>query len=257
MAKDLFRIIRNSFWTDSKILDEFSPEDKFFWMYVLTNPRTTQLGIYEFSLSDASRLLGYNKSTVEILLNRFEHTYGMIKYNGVTGEIAIKNFLRHSIVTGGKPVMDCLLKESKKVKDETLFNYVFDNLRQYRDLNKTVQEFMDKMSAELNNEQGNGTKEPCNDQSKALAHNFEILYAEYPKKVGRTEAFKRYKLWVTTGRSVSGKKIKLTNQQIRIAIRKYVYGMQKESKELKYYKNFDTFMGDAILDYVQWEGETA
>ena len=257
MAKDYFRIIRNSFWTDPKVLDEFSPEDKLFWMYVLTNPRTTQLGIYEFSLSDASRHTGYTKTTIEVLLNRFENTYGMLKYNSVTGEVAIKNYLRHSIVTGGKPVMDCLMKEAKKIKDESLFTYVFDNLKRYKDLNKTVQEFMESMSGDVvidSQKEQNGNAPT---QRQILEHNFNILYAEYPKKVGRTEAFKRYCAWVTNGRTVSGKKTKLTNQQIRVAIRQYIHQMEESKTELKYYKNFDTFMGSSILDFISMEDKTA
>lgn len=250
MARDLFRIVRNSFWTDKKVLDEFSPEDRFFWIYILTNPRTTQLGIYEFSLSDASKHLGYSKETVNILLKRFEDTYGMIKYTPITGEIAIKNYLRHSIVTGGKPVMDCLIKESKKVKDETLLKYVFDNLKQYKDLNKTVQEFMEKMSDIDNKDATQLVNENGYTKTQVLEHNFNLLYKEYPKKAGRTEAYNRYKLWVTTGRTVSGKKVKLTNQQIMIAIKKYVHKMEESDTDLQFYKNFDTFMGNSLLDYV-------
>ncbi len=251
MPKDLFRIIRNSFWTDKKVLDDFSPEDKFFWMYVLTNPRTTQLGIYEFSITDASKHLGYNKSTVEVLLNRFENTYGMLKYNSITGEIAIKNYLRHSIVTGGKPVMDCLMKEAKKVKDESLLTYVFENLRQYKDLNKTVQAFMDEMSGAIEKQTEEPVAKSGYTKTQMLEYNFNLLYAEYPKKAGKAEAFNRYKLWVTTGRTVSGRKIKLSNQQIRMAIRKYVYEMKEQETDLKYYKNFDTFMGNSLIDYVE------
>ncbi|MBQ2324639.1 MAG: hypothetical protein II377_00160, partial [Clostridia bacterium] len=40
------------------------------------------------------------------LLERFESTYEMIIFSRSTNEIAIKNFLRHSIVKGGKPVED-------------------------------------------------------------------------------------------------------------------------------------------------------
>lgn len=251
MAKDLFRIVRNSFWTDLLVLEKFSPEDKFFWIYVLTNPRTTQLGIYEFSISDASKHLGYTKDTVKILLDRFQNTYNVLRYSEITSEVAIKNYLRHSIVTGGKPVMDCLMKEARKVKDTSLFSYVFDNLKQYNDLNKTVLEFMDSFDLSLDER-----KEPKKDESgytveERLQHNFEILCKEYPKKVGKTEAFKRYKLWVTSGRKVAGCRKKLTNEDILAAIRKYKWSMEQNNTDLKFYKNFDTFMGDAILDYVE------
>ena len=43
------RIVDVSFWTDGKV-DEFSPEDKYFMLYLLTNPFSKQLGIYEISI---------------------------------------------------------------------------------------------------------------------------------------------------------------------------------------------------------------
>lgn len=255
-----FRVVQGSLWTDKKVLDEFSPEDRFFWLYILTNPRTTQLGIYEFSMSDATKLTGYNRTTIEILLNRFEHTYDVIKYNGITGEIAIKNFLRHNIITGGKPVLDCLIKEAKKIKDEELFTYIFENLKKYKDLNKTVLDFMEVMGFELSENETSFPEVKTEDKpslEKILNNNFNVIYNLYPKKVGRTEAFKRYKLWVTKGRVVSGKKIKLTDHQIYHAVEKYIYNMKESESELRFYKNFDTFMGDQILDYIDFGEDKA
>ena len=148
------RVVSTDFWNDSKVLDEFSAEDRYFMLYLLTNPRTTQLGIYELSLSKASNELGYSIDVIKVLLDRFETKYDLIKYNKTTGEVAIKNFLRHSIIKGGKPVMDCLLKEEKKVKDKSLLQYIFNNLSNYEDsLNITVKEFMS--SIQMNNDNDN------------------------------------------------------------------------------------------------------
>ena len=148
------RVVSTDFWNDSKVLDEFSAEDRYFMLYLLTNPRTTQLGIYELSLSKASNELGYSVDVIKVLLDRFEKKYDLIKYNKTTGEVAIKNFLRHSIIKGGKPVMDCLLKEEKKVKDKSLLQYIFNNLSNYEDsLNITVKEFMS--SIQMNNDNDN------------------------------------------------------------------------------------------------------
>lgn len=91
------------------------------------------------------------------------------------------------------------------------------------------------------------------DEQGKLERNFEKIYAEYPKKVGRTEAFKRYSDWVTTGRTVNKRRVKLTNVQILKAVRKYVSGMEQNDKDLQFYKDFSTFMGNSILDYVEWK----
>ena len=108
------RIVDTTFWTDGKV-DEFSPEDKYFMLYLLTNPFSTQLGIYEISTKQAAFQMGYSVDALKVLLDRFENKYNMILFSKETNEIAIINFLRHSIMKGGAPVRDCLIKEMKKV----------------------------------------------------------------------------------------------------------------------------------------------
>lgn len=84
-----------------------------------------------------------------------------------------------------------------------------------------------------------------------LSQDFEIIYAIYPKKVGRTVAYANYKTWVTTGKKLAGRTIRLTNRQIYKAVRNYV-NQQREAghDDLQYWKNFDTLMGRQLLDYV-------
>lgn len=131
------RIVDTSFWTDGKV-DEFSPEDKYFMLYLLTNPFSTQLGIYEISIKQVAFQLGYSMDSVRVLIDRFENKYGMIFFSPSTNEIAIKNFLRHSIMKGGAPVRDCLIKEMKAVKNKELIARVFAHIKGYERLNETI-----------------------------------------------------------------------------------------------------------------------
>ena len=131
------RIVDTSFWTDGKV-DEFSPEDKYFMLYLLTNPFTSQLGIYEMSVKQAAFQLGYSVDAVNVLLDRFENKYDLIKYSKKTNEVAIRNFLKHSIIKGGFPVRDCLIKELKKVKNKDLIVWVFASIKDFEGLNETV-----------------------------------------------------------------------------------------------------------------------
>ena len=249
------RVISTDFWNDSKVSDLFSAEDKYFMLYLLTNPHTTQLGIYELSISKASNELGYSKDVVRVLLDRFENKYGLIKYSAETSEVAIKNFLRHSIVKGGKPVMDCLLKEEKRVKDKSLLNYIFDNLNNHSDtLNITVKEFIDYIN--INNNDNDNERivheSSTNRQNDEIEKNFQIIYDSYPKKVGKARGFDLYKGWLK-GRDVSGRKIKLTNKQMWLAIEKYKRQLEQDGTDKQYIKQFDTFMCKAILDYMEDE----
>ena len=132
------RVVDTQFWTDDKVIEIFSPEDKLFMLYLMTNPHTTQLGIYKVSKKIMAFETGYSTDTISVLLDRFETKYELIKYSNETKEVAIKNYLRHSIIKGGKPVEDLLIKEISMVKDKSLLQYVFNGISTCETLNGTV-----------------------------------------------------------------------------------------------------------------------
>lgn len=148
------RIVDTSFWTDGNV-DDFSPEDKYFMLYLLTNPFSTQLGIYEISIKQVAFQLGYSVDAVNVLLDRFESKYGVIFYSKDTKEVAIKNYLRHSIVKGGKPVEDCIKKEISKVKCKSLVYQVFKHIAPKDDLNETVRKIVSEYENEYDNDNDN------------------------------------------------------------------------------------------------------
>lgn len=151
------RIVDTAFWTDGKV-DEFSPEDKYFMLYLLTNPFSKQLGIYEISIKQAAFQLGYSMDAVKVLIDRFENKYKMIIFSEETNEIAILNFLRHSVVKGGKPVADCIQREMKLVKNRGLIDIVFSHIKDKEDLNQTVKKVIDtyyEINNEINNDNNN------------------------------------------------------------------------------------------------------
>ena len=46
----IYRSVHVAFWKDPKVLEEFTPEDKLFFLYLMTNPNTTQIGIYKVQI---------------------------------------------------------------------------------------------------------------------------------------------------------------------------------------------------------------
>ena len=178
------RMVDVNFWTDRKT-DDFSPEDKYFMLYILTNPFTTQLGIYEISIRQAAFQMGYSEEAFRTLLDRFENKYGILKYSKDTGEIAIKNFLRHSVIKGGKPVEDCIIREMKKVKDRSLIDYVFDYIFEKEDINKTVKDIIYKYknNNKNNNDNDNDSTHYCTlERTQECTHDESSLHKEKPKK---------------------------------------------------------------------------
>ena len=92
----------------------------------------------------------------------------------------------------------------------------------------------------------------CSPKPDERESDFEKIYAIYPKKRGRTKAFANYCSWLK-GRSVNGKRRKLTNREMYLAVHAYVEQQKEHETELEYYKNFDTLMGSQLLDYVEEE----
>lgn len=189
------RIIDTSFWNDVKV-EYFSPEDKYFMLYLLSNPFTTQLGIYEFRIRQAAFQLGYSEEAVKVLLDRFEKKYGIILYSQETDEIALLNFLRHSIIKGGAPVRDLLIKEIKQVKNKELISTVFSHIKRYDNLNATVNNIIaeyESQNGELHycNEKNNDNQiDNDNDNDVSYYDTSDDTFTEPPKKEKSPKAVK-------------------------------------------------------------------
>ena len=92
----IYRNVQLSFWTDNKVEDDFTPEDKYFYIYLLTNPQTNICGCYEVSFNQMTRQTGYNKETILRLIERFENVHKVIKYNAETKEILLINWYKYN-----------------------------------------------------------------------------------------------------------------------------------------------------------------
>lgn len=124
----MFRTVQTTFWTDPKNMEEMTPEDRYFYLYILTNPNSTQSGIYVLTKKQMAFEMGYSPESVDSLITRFQDHHKLIKYNPETREIAIKNWGKYNLNRGGKPMEDCITKELSEVKDKSLLSYVVENI---------------------------------------------------------------------------------------------------------------------------------
>ena len=132
------RIVDVSFWEDPQVIDHFSIEDRYFYLYLLTNPNTSQLGIYTLPIKTISDKTGFSREVVLTLLDRFQEKLQVIRYSKKTQEIAVLNSLRTSIVKGGVAVERLLKKEVAQVKDLTLIQATLThNTRYFRLSNRS------------------------------------------------------------------------------------------------------------------------
>ena len=125
------RIVDTDFWTDPDVIDKYACEDKYFMLYLLTNPHTKQCGIYSLPKKYIVFELGKSKEVVEVLIQRFEDDFQKIIYNTATQEISILNSLKYSVVKGGTPVEDCIRKELSEIKDKCLIEKTYNHLTEF------------------------------------------------------------------------------------------------------------------------------
>lgn len=112
----VYRKILLGFWDDTKVTDNFTPEDKYFFLYLLTNPHTSLCGCYEISYKTMSRETGYNEDTVKHLVSRFEEVHNVIRYSPATKEVLILNWNRYNW-TKSEKLDKPLLEGIKKIKN--------------------------------------------------------------------------------------------------------------------------------------------
>jgi hypothetical protein len=117
----IFRKIHTSFWADTFVQD-LDTDHKLFYLYLLTNERTKQCGIYEISKKQISFDTGYSIDKVSKLLNYFIKV-GKIMYNDITKELAIKNWNKFNSSSSPK-VVSCIKTELYNIKDRVLIEYV-------------------------------------------------------------------------------------------------------------------------------------
>ncbi|MGQ5113189.1 conserved phage C-terminal domain-containing protein [Bacillus halotolerans] len=126
MAK--YRHVRTEFWQDPKVLEEMTPEDRYFYLYLLTNPFTTQIGIYSITKKQMAFDIGYSIESINSLMDRFQNHHRLVVYNSDTREIAIMKWGKYNLNKAGKPMMDCIEKELQEVKDKTLIELVYPHI---------------------------------------------------------------------------------------------------------------------------------
>ena len=117
----VFRKVHVSFWSDSWI-SSLTVEQRYFYLYILTNEKTTQCGIYEITKKQIAFDTGYSIDRVSILLKFFEKE-GKLRFNSETNELAVKNWVKYNGSTSPQ-VKTCVDKELKQVKDTLLILYI-------------------------------------------------------------------------------------------------------------------------------------
>lgn len=124
MAK--YRQLYTEFWMDGFVVD-LTPEEKYFYLYLMTNTKTSQCGIYELPVRIIVNDTGYNHETVKKLLKRFEE-YNKILYCDETKEIMIINWGKYNPPNNINSIK-CINKELNNIKNENFLQMFYVQCR--------------------------------------------------------------------------------------------------------------------------------
>ncbi|NFB93621.1 DnaD domain protein [Clostridium botulinum] len=120
MAK--YRQLHTQFWSDGFVLD-LTPEEKYFYLYLMSNTKTSQCGVYELPLRVIEMETGYNRETVIKLIKRFI-AYKKIKYDEETKEIMIFNWVKYNVPNNINSIK-CINKELKNIKNKEFIKILY------------------------------------------------------------------------------------------------------------------------------------
>lgn len=87
---EVFTKVERGYWQDEFIL-ELTPEQKFFYLYLMSNSKVNTLGAYVFPMTMSTLELGYNRDTVKKLLDHFVEA-GKIMYDETMKEVFLLNW---------------------------------------------------------------------------------------------------------------------------------------------------------------------
>lgn len=102
------QVIDTFFGEDGYIMEQLNHDEKYYLLYLMTNTKSTQLGIYGLPKRVMYFDTGFELETFNGMLDRLAKDHRSIAYDGATQELVLLSSLKYSILKRGKPVRDCL-----------------------------------------------------------------------------------------------------------------------------------------------------
>lgn len=121
------RMIDTDLWNNEDIIENFTAEDKYFWLYLLTNPHNKMCGVLKNSPALIARDMGLHKDTIVNLIYRFERVHKVIACDKETNEIFILNWHKFNWTKSPK-VISIVEREKNDVKSTYISSLIEDRL---------------------------------------------------------------------------------------------------------------------------------
>lgn len=118
-----FRKLHTTFWTDP-FVENLTQNQKLFYLYLISNTKTKQSGIYEISKKYIAYETGFPITEVNELITFFVNE-NKIFYSEATNEIAIMNWIKYNH-SFSKSVLKCIETDLYEVKDKELIKTLYN-----------------------------------------------------------------------------------------------------------------------------------
>lgn len=259
----IYRTVSMSFWTDSKIIDDFTPEDRYFYLYLFTNPHTNLCGCYEVSKRHMALETGYSEDSITNLICRFEKVHNVLRYSPETREILLVNWHRYNWTKSDK-FRKPLLKEISEVHNASFKEYLskladgdesqypidtlcIDTVSENTDTKCIDTKCIDTpVTVTDTNTVSNTVTDNAINSSKAnigsYSEGFEEAWKTYPRKKEKAAAYKAYKARLH----------EYSEDQLLTATKRYAEECRILNTEERYIKHGATFFGPSMpfADYL-------
>lgn len=202
---EVFTRVERGYWQDEFIL-ELTPEQKFFYLYLMSNSKVNTLGAYVFPLTMSTVELGYNKETVLKLLDHFAQV-GKIIWDETTKEVFLLNWPKRNW-TKRTATLRALKKDFDTLKSPALREKISAMLSAFCGGEDAIDDTEEQKGTNGNNEEQKGTNRNNEDMFAGIidkrekkkenrekekekedagtvfdaAAAFEIFYKAYPNK---------------------------------------------------------------------------
>lgn len=117
----IYRSVQMSFWTDPKVLEDFSTNERLMYLFLLTGPNTNLAGCYPITPRLISVYTGI--SNAKDVLRSLQDKHKVIVYNETTKEVLIPNWSKYNW-NKSERFRKALLDDITMVKDDSFRSYL-------------------------------------------------------------------------------------------------------------------------------------
>lgn len=221
MAK---RLIDTELWNNEDIIEYFTAEDKYFWLYLLTNPHNNICGVMKASPVLIARDMGYSKECVQNLMYRFENVHKVIYVDKETNELLILNWGKFNW-NKSQDVLKTVEKNISTIASTNIVDILYQKIEEIWE----------------NEHSGNTLSTPCQQGTITITNTntitiykreFEDIWSIYPNKKGKEGALRCY---------IKARKEGIDSEVIKNGVQSYADYCRENVKDSQYISHGDTW----------------